>query len=170
MNSRGPQPGYEQSPEHRANAAAARRSQPDIHGQVNTGAYRSWYAMKQRCLNPNNRSYASYGARGITVCERWMDFRDFFADMGPRPDGMSIERLDSNGNYEPGNCCWATTPEQNANRVQQGRSNARRKLTQEGVDWIRAGGDGLTHAAMAARLGVSRGTVSHVVQGRTWTD
>jgi hypothetical protein len=76
----------------------------------------SWYAMKQRCLNPKATGYARYGGRGITVCARWLGFAAFFADMGPRPEGMSIDRIDGDGNYEPGNCRWATLKIQQQNR------------------------------------------------------
>lgn len=75
----------------------------------------SWYAMKERCFNPRNNRYHLYGGRGITVCERWLTFDNFAADMGVRPEGTSIDRLDGNGNYEPGNCRWATPTEQNRN-------------------------------------------------------
>lgn len=87
------------------------------HGGSASPEYWVWHAMHQRCENPKHESYRNYGARGITVCERWREFADFIADMGPRPSpGHSIDRLDNDGPYEPGNCQWATKPEQGRNR------------------------------------------------------
>jgi len=70
--------------------------------------YHSWRAMKQRCLNPNHKGYHDYGARGITICERWMNFENFLHDMGIRPDGTEIERKDNSLGYFKENCVWAT--------------------------------------------------------------
>lgn len=88
------------------------------HGMHTSPEYWAWRDMKRRCLNPNARDFANYGARGIQVCERWREsFCAFFDDMGLRPSPQhSLDRINNDGNYEPGNCRWATVKEQLQNR------------------------------------------------------
>jgi hypothetical protein len=91
------------------------------HGWSNTPTYVSWHAMRSRCVDVGNASFKTYGGRGIAVCERWQSFENFLADMGERPSlDHSIDRIDSDGDYEPGNVRWATRTEQNANRRDPG--------------------------------------------------
>lgn len=113
------------------------------HGMSGRSEYYIWALMLQRCYNPKNDHYEDYGGRGIRVCERWKkSFEAFFADMGPRPGRMTMDRWpNKDGNYEPGNCRWATWKEQAQNRRKRGtgskaRLAALRKLKQlflEGV-------------------------------------
>lgn len=78
--------------------------------------YNSWRGMVERCTNPNHIAFKNYGGRGILVCERWALFDNFLADMGERPAGTSIDRINVDGNYEPSNCRWATNVEQQNNK------------------------------------------------------
>lgn len=98
------------------------------HGGKGTTEYNIWVSMKQRCLNPRHHAYKDYGGRGITFCERWNDFKNFLADMGQRPPGKSLNRINNDGNYTPENCEWATFKQQAENR------RPRQKLTLE--QWL----------------------------------
>jgi hypothetical protein len=128
---------------------AERNRQRARHGNYRnnepSGAWRSWRSMNQRVRR--NKDAARYRDRGITVCERWRTFENFLADMGPRPSGCSIERIDNARGYEPGNCRWATVREQSQNR----RSSR----------LVTVGTETLCVAEWARRLGVSRQTVRH---------
>lgn len=95
-----------------------------------TRVYGIWSGMLNRCLNPNNHAYTNYGARGITVCDRWKKFENFLADMGEPENNQSIERINNNGNYEPENCRWADASDQM-------RNTSRTKLNSQIVEKIR---------------------------------
>lgn len=86
------------------------------HGMYKTRVYTIWVGMIQRTRNPNIPNWHNYGGRGIRICDRWLRFENFLADMGEPPAGLSIDRINNDGNYEPGNCRWATAKEQIHNR------------------------------------------------------
>jgi len=112
------------------------------HGASEERLYFVWTEMKQRCENPKNDSFVNYGARGISVHPTWSESYEAFRDyMGPRPPGMTVERIDNNGNYQPGNVRWATRAEQNSNR--------------RNVRLIEFAGETLSVKAWSRRLGLS---------------
>jgi hypothetical protein len=110
-----------------------------------TRTYSTWQSMLNRCRNANAVDFARYGGRGISVCERWLKFELFFADMGERPKGASIDRIDVNGNYEPENCRWATAKEQARNRAN--------------TKWITVDGEKMTLLEASQRFGVDKATI-----------
>ncbi len=133
------------------------------HGECRTPTYTSWQGMIERCENPKNKKYPRYGARGITVCHRWrQSFSAFKSDMGDRPPGMSIERKDNDGHYEPGNCVWGSP-------TTQARNTSRTKLTLELAaevrSVLRSGGN---ISQWARTRGINRQTAYSAATGHTW--
>lgn len=133
------------------------------HDQPRSATYNTWIAMRDRCTDPTSDSYPDYGGRGITICQRWIDsFEAFLADMGERPAGTTLDRIDGARGYEPGNCRWATAVEQNRNT----RSVA---LNSVAVDLVRyMHKRGARRADLAHAFGVSESTIGNVVARRTW--
>lgn len=127
--------------------------------------YKSWIAMKTRCNVPGSAGYQWYGGRGITVCERWLVFESFLADMGKRPPGTTLDRFpNGNGNYEPGNARWASHDDQARNR-----SNT--KLTPDLVQEILGRLEhGESQSAVARRMNISSSNINAIWHRRTWRD
>jgi hypothetical protein len=122
--------------------ARVRRGPNQKHGKSNTPEYKVWVAMLHRCENKDVPMYKHYGGRGIKVCDRWHDFLSFYEDMGERPKGLTLDRIDNDGDYTPENCRWATQQQQCTNK----RNNRR----------IKYKGETKTMSQWADHLGVSR--------------
>jgi len=121
------------------------------HGlaKLRCSEYRSWKDLRARCNNPNNQDYKDYGGRGIKVCQRWDNFENFYADMGDRPSGMTVDRIDVNGDYEPNNCRWAT-PTQQANNKRTNRCIEWNGQSKTLMEWSRE--TGIEHTKARYRL------------------
>ncbi len=131
-----------------------RRSSQDcreVHGRAGTKEYRAWQHAKQRCYSPSDQNFHQYGGRGIKMDVRWqVSFSTFFADMGPCPSGHTLERIDNDGDYAPGNCCWASRLDQARNRRSQ--------------VMLMVGGEEISQSELARRLGKTDGTIFYHVQ------
>ena len=122
---------------------------PKTHGKSKTRTWTIWNLMRQRCTNPRNESFKNYGGRGITICQRWDEFANFLADMGEAPTGLTIDRCENDGNYEPGNCRWVTRGEQALN-TRRNRIISLNGRSQPLVVWCRE--LGLPYWTVHARL------------------
>ncbi len=139
------------------------------HGHSSGGelspTYNSWRCMITRCTYPNNDNFEHYGAKGITICLRWRDFRSFLADMGERPDNTTLHRKDETKGYEKVNCVWADSLTQR----REGKSNV--KLTMDKARQIRkAYLCGMRNKELAISFGVSNGLISEVVHNTKWQE
>jgi hypothetical protein len=113
--------------------------------KIEHATYQSWCTMKARCNNPTDRAYKHYGARGITICEKWSDFNNFLADMGVKPEGYTIERLDVNKGYYKENCTWIPKVERAANK--------------QNTLWIEYNGESVCLADLCRERGLRYGTI-----------
>lgn len=132
--------------------AAAQKDNPrgTKHGMSGTSEYAAWAHMKDRCLNPESECWDDYGGRGITVCERWLKFENFIEDVGLKPSPeLKLDRIDNEGNYEPGNCRWTTQLEQsrNSRRTKHIEYNGRTQCIQAWADEF-----GMDSGVLAARI------------------
>jgi hypothetical protein len=123
-----------------------------------TPTYRVWAGMRKRCTNPHDESYKNYGGRGIAICERWQSFENFLADMGEKPRGLTIERIDNDRGYEPDNCRWASRAEQNKNQ----RRNRRQLSVDAERDLVARVERGETYIEIATAMRINRNTVGEV--------
>lgn len=139
-----------------------RRNKRHGAASARTPTYSSWKAMRTRCLDENADAFARYGGQGIRICDRWSLFENFLADMGERPGGTSLDRINGNGHYEPSNCRWATNRTQTRNRKNTVLSAHRAQQ----IRWLC--GLGLPQVDAARRLGVSTSLVNLVVKNKIW--
>lgn len=137
-----------------------------IHGMVGTPTYNSWVGMKTRCLCKTYKRFADYGGRGITVCRRWLKFENFFADMGLRPEGKTLNRKNNNGNYTPINCTWSSQTEQSRN-TRTNKLVSYRGSTYCLSEWAEK--LGVTHKVLSTRL--ERGwSIERAFSHKVWRD
>lgn len=147
-------------------AAETARDNFTTHGMTGRPIHAVWKTMRQRCLNPNSQKYHYYGGRGIKICDRWDSFENFFLDMAPTwQQGLKLERVNNNGNYEPTNCCWTT-------HTTQMRNTRKTKLTIEIAREIRkcyATGD-FSHRILGNAYGVDKSIIGDIINNKIWKE
>ena len=132
------------------------------HGMLNTGTWTSWKSMHGRCNDVGRHNYHRYGGRGIKVAARWGDFKSFYEDMGDRPEGFTIDRVDNNGDYTPENCRWISHAEQHRNK-------STTKLNAVAVKVIRLlHSKGFSNARLARAHSVNPTTIRNIVNNISW--
>lgn len=150
---------------HGDTSSILRKYAPNLHGMTGTSIHKAWENMRDRCLNKVSPVFKNYGGRGIKICDRWLNFENFLEDMGERPKGMTLDRTDNDGDYEPDNCRWVTQKENNRNRPAT-------KLNTEAVKVIRYALKymNITPKRLAEIHGVTVNTIYGIRSGITWTD
>lgn len=137
-------------------------------GKKTTSTYRSWMAMKTRCLNKNSKDYKYYGGRGIKICERWKKFENFLEDKGERPKGMTLDRIDNNGDYTPENTRWTTsTKQQNNQRYNKGNSKLNKSQVIEIKKLLK--NTKMTLQEIGDKFGVTKYTISSIKRNKNWS-
>jgi hypothetical protein len=149
----------------RQNYGGVEMSYMNVGGVCSTKTWWSWHFMKQRVLNPNNRDYSRYRDRHIDP--RWMVYENFHADMGDKPEGLSLDRKDNNKGYSKENCRWATPHQQASNKILNCRG---RVLTVEGVRNIKVKLKEKRNRELAEEYGVSISAISSIRSGRAWRE
>lgn len=139
---------------HTRSCGCLTKEKPIKHGRSRAPVYRSWAAMIQRCGNPKTRNFDAYGGRGITVCDKWKTFKGFYEDMGDPAPGMTIDRIDNERGYGPGNCRWASREEQ--------ANNCRTNV------FLSYAGNTLTISQWTRVTGISKGTIKNRLK-RGWS-